>query len=112
MMIRFTALFALALATATSQIPNPTQQGQVAATGQGTPIFHVTVVSRTTKAINYHHRTGTTPIDFRGTSLMPTAKGHAEVSSQMGSTKINAYLNKMTAANQFGPEYMTFVMWA
>ena len=113
-MIRCAVLYAATVATVLAQVPNPTQQNPAApgSAGQGMPIFHVTVVSRTTKAINYHHRTSTTPIDFRGTSLMPTARGNAEVQSQMGSTKINAYLNKMTPANQFGPEYMTFVMWA
>jgi outer membrane protein OmpA-like peptidoglycan-associated protein len=76
------------------------------------PIFKVTVVSRTTKAINYHHRTGTTHIDFRGTELMPAARGYAAVQSQMGSTKIETGLNHMSPANQFGAEYMTYVMWA
>ncbi|MGA7236111.1 MAG: OmpA family protein, partial [Bryobacteraceae bacterium] len=71
----------------------------------------MTVVSRTIKAINYHHRTGMSPIDFRGTELMPAARGEAHVSSQMGSTKIETSLNHMTAANQFGPEYMTYVLW-
>jgi outer membrane protein OmpA-like peptidoglycan-associated protein len=75
------------------------------------PIFHVTVVSRTTKAINYHHRTGTTHIDFRGTELMPAARGEAKVESQMGSTKIETSLEHMTAPAQFGPEYMTYVLW-
>ena len=60
------------------------------------PIFRVTVVSRTTKAINYHHRTGSTHIDFRGTELMPAARGEAKVESQMGSTKIETRLDKMT----------------
>lgn len=99
-----------------AQVPNPTQQQQPALgpaqTGEPTPIFRVTVVSRTTKAINYHHRTGTTHIDFRGTELMPSARGEARVDSQMGSTKIDTTLEHMTAANQFGPEYMTFVLWA
>ncbi len=80
-------------------------------TGQAMPIFRVTVVSRTTKAVNYHHRTGTTHIDFRGTELMPAARGEASVSSQMGSTKIETSLNHMTPAAQFGPEYMTYVLW-
>ncbi len=111
-MKRTATLFTLALGAAFAQVPNPTSQSPVANAGQTMPMFRVTVVSRTTTAINYHHRTGTTPINFRGTSLMPTARGQADVSSQMGSTKINAYLNKMTPANQYGPEYMTFVMWA
>jgi outer membrane protein OmpA-like peptidoglycan-associated protein len=101
----------LTLGTALAQVPNPTQQAPVANTGQPMPIFRVTVVSRTTKAINYHHRTGTTRIDFRGTELMPTARGEAQVASQMGSTKIETRLEKMSPASQFGAEYMTYVMW-
>jgi outer membrane protein OmpA-like peptidoglycan-associated protein len=71
----------------------------------------VTVVSRTIKAINYHHRTGSTRIDFRGTELMPQARGDAKVESQMGSTKIETKLEHLTPASQFGPEYMTYVLW-
>src|SRR5262245_64481482 len=33
----------------------------------------VNVVERTTKAINYRHRSGATTVDFKGTSLMPAA---------------------------------------
>src|ERR1700686_2408710 len=102
----------LALTSLVAQVPNPTQQnaGPVQ-TGQPMPIFRVTVVSRTTKAVNYHHRTGSTHIDFRGTELMPSARGEAKVDSQMGSTKVETTLQHMTPASQFGPEYMTFVMW-
>jgi outer membrane protein OmpA-like peptidoglycan-associated protein len=80
-------------------------------TGQPMPIFRVTVVSRTIKAVNYHHRSGMTHIDFRGTELMPAARGYATVSSQMGSDKIETRLEHMTPAAQFGPEYMTYVLW-
>ena len=104
-------LFFLILGSLAAQVPNPTQQGAVSSTGQPMPIFRVTVVSRTTKAINYHHRTGTTQIDFRGTELMPAAKGQAVVNPQMGSTKIETRLEHMTPASQFGPEYMTYVLW-
>ena len=38
------------------------------------PIYRVTVVSRTTMAINYNHRQGSTNIAFRGTALMPEAR--------------------------------------
>ena len=109
------ALFFLALGMLPAQVPNPTQQPHAltpADTGQPMPIFRVTVVSRTVKAINYHHRSGTTQIDFRGTELMPAARGDARVESQMGSTKIETSLNHMTPASQFGPEYMTYVLWA
>ena len=79
--------------------------------GQPAPIFRVTVVSRTTKAVNYHHRQGSTRIDFRGTELMPAAIGEAKVESQLGSTKIQTSLEHMSPASQYGPEYMTFVLW-
>jgi outer membrane protein OmpA-like peptidoglycan-associated protein len=115
--MRVPAVFLLlAGALAAQQVPNPTQQQQRALgpneTGRAMPIFKVTVVSRTTKAINYHHRTGSTHIDFRGTELMPAARGEAKVASQMGSTKIETRLDHMTAPAQYGPEYMTYVLWA
>ncbi len=111
--MRFPGLLMLAVGTLAAQVPNPTQQTPAAPeqASQGMPIYRVTVVSRTTKAVNYHHRTGTTHIDFRGTELMPAARGEASVSSQMGSTKIETSLKHMTPAAQFGPEYMTYVLW-
>jgi len=111
MAMRATSLVFLAVGALIAQTPNPTQGKQAYTPDSGQPIFRVTVVSRTIKAVNYHHRTGTTAIDFRGTELMPEARGDARVSSQMGSTKIETYLNHMTPANQFGPEYMTYVLW-
>jgi outer membrane protein OmpA-like peptidoglycan-associated protein len=94
--------------------PNPTQTRALSPTetGQPAPIFRVTVVSRTTKAINYHHRTGSTKVDFRGTELLPPARGDAKVESQMGSTKVDTHFDHLSPANQFGPEYLTYVMWA
>jgi outer membrane protein OmpA-like peptidoglycan-associated protein len=114
--MKASGLFFLTLSVAFAQVPNPTVQPPrrvltPADTGQPMPIFRVTVVSRTTPAINYHHRTGSTHVDFRGTELMPPAIGEAKVDSQMGSTKIQTELRHMTPANQFGPEYMTFVLW-
>ena len=109
-LMKATALLFLAFGTLVAQVPNPTQ-AQPVNTGQPMPIFRITVVSRTTKAINYHHRTGTTHIDFRGTDLMPAARGEARVQSQMGSTKIDTALNHMSPASQYGPEYMTYVLW-
>jgi hypothetical protein len=107
-----TLLMLLAFGTLFAQVPNPTQNQQTPVnTGQPMPVFRITVVSRTIKAVNYHHRTGMTQIDFRGTALMPAARGQADVESQMGSTKIQTALSHMTAANQFGPEYMTYVLW-
>lgn len=113
--MKLAGLYLLSVASLLAQVPNPTQTQKALTpdqTGQPTPIFRVTVVSRTTKAINYHHRTGTTHIDFRGTELMPSARGEASVDSRLGSTKVETHLDHMTPAGQFGPEYMTYVLWA
>ena len=86
--------------------------GMLAAQPPQNPTFRVTVVSRTIKAINYHHRSGATRIGFRGTPLMPKASGDARVDSRPGSTKIETHLAHLSPPNQYGPEYLTFVLWA
>jgi len=93
------------------QAPNPTQSttNQLGAT---TPIYRVTVVARTTKAINYNHRSGATEIDFRGTALMPEARGEAKVESRQGVIKIDATMDKLRSPREYGPEYLTYVLWA
>jgi outer membrane protein OmpA-like peptidoglycan-associated protein len=94
-----------------SQAPNPTQQP--IENGGGTmPIYRITVVARSTKAINYHHRSGSTKIGFRGTALMPDARGEARVESRQGVIKFDADMEKLGPATQFGQEYLTYVMWA
>lgn len=92
------------------QAPKPAQQS-VPQDGS-MPVYRVTVVARTTKAINYHHRSGFTRIDFRGTALMPEARGEARVESKQGVIKIDANMEKLQPATKFGPEYLTYVMWA
>src|ERR1700732_1415772 len=76
------------------------------------PVFRVTVVARTTTAINYRHRSGSTKIDFRGTPLMPDARGEAEVNSKQGRIEIDARMDHLSPATQYGPEYLTYVLWA
>jgi hypothetical protein len=99
------------------QAPNPTQQStptenETRVAAGSVPIYRVTVVARTTKAINYNHRSGPTKIDFRGTALMPLARGDARVESRQGVIKIDASMQKLDPATKFGPEYLTYVMWA
>lgn len=99
-------LFILLAAGAAGTLPLSAQQ-------QGnTPIYRVTVVERTVKAINYQYRSGPTQIDFRGTVLLPRAKGEAIVESRQGRTEIDASLENMTAPQRFGAEYLTYVLWA
>src|SRR3984885_15381851 len=91
--------------------PATTGNAQLDRSG-ATPIFRVTVVERTTKAINYRHRSGSTPIEFRGTPLMPEARGEAQVNSKQGRIEIDAEMEHLSPATQYGPEYMTYVLWA
>ena len=103
------------VAAQSSQAPNPVQQStdNAARMAAGSmPIYRVTVVARTTKAINYNHRSGSTKIDFRGTALLPEARGEATVESKQGVIKIDARMEKLQPATKFGPEYLTYVMWA
>jgi len=72
----------------------------------------VTVTERTVKAINYQYRNGPTPIDFRGTVLLPDAKGDAAVESKAGRTEIDAHIDHLPAPTRFGREYLTYVLWA
>jgi outer membrane protein OmpA-like peptidoglycan-associated protein len=101
----------LACATLQAQQPATNQHVQMDNSGP-VPVFKVTVVERTTPAINYRHRSGSTPIDFQGTSLMPAAKGEASVNSRQGRIEIDARMEHLTPATQFGPEYLTYVLWA
>jgi outer membrane protein OmpA-like peptidoglycan-associated protein len=77
-----------------------------------TPVFRVNVVSRTTKAVNYRHRGGSTRLDFKGTSLMPLATGRAKVDSKEGRLEIDASFSHLDAPTKFGVEYLTYVLWA
>ena len=77
-----------------------------------TPLYRVTVVGRTVNAINYQYRSGPTQIDFRGTVLMPEAKGDALVESKGGRTEVDAKFEHVDAPARFGREYLTYVLWA
>src|SRR5580700_1232067 len=105
----FLTVCGLALAQA-PQAPNPTQQP--IDNGVTAPIYRITVVARTTKAINYNHRSGATKIGFRGTALMPEARGEARMESKQGVIKIDADMERLGPATQFGQEYLTYVRWA
>jgi outer membrane protein OmpA-like peptidoglycan-associated protein len=79
---------------------------------EGQPIFRVSVVERTTNAVSYRHRSGWTKVDFRGTPLAPDATGHADVNSRPGYIEVKTEMRKLLPAGQFGPEYLTYVLWA
>ena len=76
------------------------------------PIYRIIVVARTTQAINYRHRSGATKINFQGTSLLPEARGNAEVASKQGAIHVESEFQGLQPASKFGPEYLTYVLWA
>jgi outer membrane protein OmpA-like peptidoglycan-associated protein len=90
--------------------PNPTQQP--AAPQISGPVFRVVVVGRTTPAINYRPRSGDTKIDFVGTPLLPQARGDATIKGERGYIRVDANFEKLEPATKFGPEYLTYVLWA
>jgi outer membrane protein OmpA-like peptidoglycan-associated protein len=98
--------------SAWSQSEDRAQQGVQVDTSGKVPVYRVTVVDRTTRAINYRHRSGPTQIAFRGTPLMPEARGEAIVNSKQGRIEVKARMEKLAPATQFGPEYLTYVLWA
>ena len=108
----FLASAALTTGVAFSQTPpNPTQQQISISEGQ-LPLFRITVVGRTTPAINYRPRRGDTKVDLQGTALMPQARGEAKVSGEQGYMNVEAKFEKFDSASRFGREYLTYVLWA
>jgi len=77
-----------------------------------TPTFRVVVTSRTTPAVNYKHRSGSTKVNFAGTDLMPSADGEAEVNSKRGAIEIEAEFGNLQKPTTFGNEYLTYILWA
>jgi outer membrane protein OmpA-like peptidoglycan-associated protein len=77
-----------------------------------TPIYRVTVIGRTAKAINYQHRSGATKIDFEGTSLLAGSRGEAKVEGKQGYIEIEVEFDNLQPASRLGAEYLTYVMWA
>lgn len=75
-------------------------------------VFRVKVVARTTKAVNYRHRGGSTTVDFRGTDLLPGVGGHAKVDGKIGRLAISAELTHLPPARNYGGQYLTYVLWA
>jgi hypothetical protein len=82
------------------------------ALSQQEPIYRVTVERRTVVAVNYGHRTEPTKIDFHGTVLLASAKGEARVESRSGAVEIDSKFDELTPPTRFGPEYLTYVLWA
>ena len=105
----FAAAIALSLPAAAQTNSQPTVEVDHLSS---TPTFRVTVISRSVQAINYEHRSGSSKLDFAGTTLMPSANGEARVNSKRGSISIDAEFGNLQRPTTFGNEYLTYVLWA
>jgi outer membrane protein OmpA-like peptidoglycan-associated protein len=105
--------FAFALTLGTSALAFAQPQTQITAP-EGNPAssYRINVVSRTTPAVTYRHRSGATKINFQGTDLMPSAAGEAKVESKRGALEIGVELSGLDRPTSFGTEYLTYVLWA
>ncbi|WP_238398344.1 OmpA family protein [Edaphobacter sp. 12200R-103] len=101
-----------------AQEPNPMAQqappddNKITKESEGVYLYRVKVVQRDLDAVNYLHRSGSTQIAFKGTPLLPMAKGEAKVTSERGGITIDARFQGLPPANSFGREYLTYVLWA
>ncbi len=98
-------------ATSTSSTQTPGQDSNAQQTDHPYT-FKVNVTQRSTEAIDYRDRGGTTQVDFKGTSLMSKVDGRAKVTGHTGRLAIDASFHHLQPARGFGPEYLTFVLWA
>jgi outer membrane protein OmpA-like peptidoglycan-associated protein len=104
-----TAIIALSMAVSAQNNPQTAINAQPMS---HTPLFRVNVTSRSVRAVNYKHRSGSTKVDFAGTDLMPSANGEAKVESERGSIKIHAEFGNLARPASFGNEYLTYILWA
>jgi len=106
---------AIILSVAAALCPFARAQYQTQApadSGKPMPEFHSNVVSRSTPAVSYRHRSGSTKIDFQGTDLMHGAMGQAKVASKRGALSIDAEFSGLDQPTSLGHEYLTYVLWA
>ena len=108
---------AISCSSVLAQESNPTSvpaPGAAAVVTQNGDIFFykVRAVQQDIDAINYLHRSGSTSLRFQGTNLLPGGEGRATVKSDRGGISIDAEFKGLTPANGFGPEYLTYVLWA
>jgi outer membrane protein OmpA-like peptidoglycan-associated protein len=92
-------------------LPSVSQQN-TAITGNQSSGYHMSVVSRSTQAVDYRHK-GSTKVDLKGTDLSSDVRGEAKVEGgKAAGVKIEANLDHLRPANSFGLAYLTYVLWA
>jgi len=112
-MLPFTTALLVAQAGTPSAAPilnpnfNPSPQVQ----SVSVPLYRVTVVQGSAKAINYRNLKHSTEIDLLGTVLVSNASGEAKMESENGGIEIKAKVKNLPPASSFGGEFLTYVLW-
>src|SRR5215472_18615119 len=70
------------------------------------------VVRRPITAVGYQVGGGGTRVDLIGTKLSPQANGEAKVEARTGITNIELTGRELARPEQFGNEFLTYVLWA
>jgi outer membrane protein OmpA-like peptidoglycan-associated protein len=111
--VKTNLLLVAAVALSLPAVAQTSYQTTVEADRTGSsPTFRIVVISRSVQAVNYKHRSGSSKVDFAGTTLMPSANGVANVNSKRGSIDIDAEFGNLQRPTTFGNEYLTYVLWA
>ena len=110
--MNFTAALLVTCGFVSAQEPQNQNENAARMAAGAVPIYRASVTARTAKAINYQHRSGATKIDFRGTDLLPGARGEAKVESKQGYIEIEVEFDGLQPATKNGAEYLTYVLWA
>jgi outer membrane protein OmpA-like peptidoglycan-associated protein len=111
-MFKISGITLAVVMTLGASAPAQAQTQAPADSGNPTPTYRINVVSRTTRAVSYRHRSGATKINFQGTDLMPAAAGEAKVESKRGTLAVEAEFSGLDKPTTFGNEYLTYVLWA
>jgi hypothetical protein len=69
-------------------------------------------IERTVKVISYEKHSGIAKVEMQGTSILPQAQGEAEIQRGDDGIDIRAELSGLEPPARFGPEYLTYVIWA
>ena len=97
--------------TFTGLVSSAVSQQSTAVTGDQASGYHMSVVSRSTQAVDYRHK-GSTKVDLKGTDLSSNVQGDAKIEGKAGGLKIEASVEHLRPANSFGLAYLTYVLWA
>jgi hypothetical protein len=77
------------------------------------PLYRVTVSSRSLSVFNYGGSNAIpTRIGFRGTALLPDAKGEAGISRIGNAVEIDAPFTRLGSPQRYGLNLLTYVLWA